>query len=109
MYLLLIYDISDDRIRTKIANACQDYGLDRIQYSAFEGRLARTHQEELMLKIKRLLGRQTGNIRLMPISLKEWDKRIEIANYDSQDEKFDDWTRSDDDQEMLEEILDHDL
>ena len=35
--LLLVYDIPDDRKRTKIADACLDYGLDRIQFSAFLG------------------------------------------------------------------------
>ena len=109
MHLLLIYDITNDQIRTKVANVCQDYGLDRIQYSAFEGQLTRTHQEELMLKIKHVLGRQTGNIRLMPISLKEWDKRIEIANHRPQDEAFDDWTHSDNEEKTPEEIAHYDL
>jgi len=29
---LLIYDIPSDRLRGKVANACLDYGLERIQY-----------------------------------------------------------------------------
>ena len=39
MQSLLIYDIPDDRARQKIADACLDYGLQRIQYSAFLGEL----------------------------------------------------------------------
>ena len=50
---LLLYDIPDDRVRTKVADFCLDYGLDRLQYSAFLGRLSANHQEELMLKIER--------------------------------------------------------
>lgn len=53
MRVLLIYDIVHDGIRNKIADLCLDYGLDRVQYSSFEGTLPRTHQEELMLKIKK--------------------------------------------------------
>ena len=34
---ILIYDIPDDRLRSKVADACLEYGLDRIQYSAFLG------------------------------------------------------------------------
>lgn len=78
MYLLLIYDISHDGTRTKVANACEDYGLDRVQYSAFSGRLTRTHQEELMLRIRDLLGQKAGHIQLIPVAAIEWEKRLEI-------------------------------
>lgn len=56
MKCLLIYDIPNDSARTKIADFCLDYGLDRIQYSAFMGELGSNHQEELMLKIEARLG-----------------------------------------------------
>lgn len=36
---LIIYDIEDDKIRLKVSEACLDYGLTRIQYSAFLSRL----------------------------------------------------------------------
>ena len=42
MHCLVVYDISDDKLRTKVADILMDYGLDRIQYSAFAGKLART-------------------------------------------------------------------
>jgi CRISPR-associated protein Cas2 len=80
MHLLLIYDITSDRIRTKVATACEDYGLDRIQFSAFYGVLSRTHQEELMLRIGNLLGDEPGRVQLIPISSKDWGKRLEVAN-----------------------------
>lgn len=72
---LLVYDISDDRTRTRVADACLDYGLDRIQYSAFLGTLARTHQEELMLKIRRLVRRHGGNVQLFPVCARDWAER----------------------------------
>jgi len=72
---LLIYDIPDDRARTKIADVCLDYGLQRVQYSAFMGRLSRTHQEELMLKIKKKLGRKPGNVQLFPLDEQTWTRR----------------------------------
>jgi CRISPR-associated protein Cas2 len=72
---LLVYDISHDGTRTKVADVCLDYGLDRIQYSAFCGALARTHQQELMLKIKRLLGRREGNVQLYALCEKDWAER----------------------------------
>ncbi len=72
MQTLLIYDIPDDRVRTKVADACLDYGLQRIQYSAFMGNLSRTHQEELLLKIKKRLGRKPGNVQLFPLDQQTW-------------------------------------
>lgn len=75
MHTLLIYDIPDDRARTKIADACLDYGLERIQYSAFLGKLSRTHQEELLLKIKKRLGRKPGNVQLFVLDEPAWAKR----------------------------------
>ncbi len=79
MYCLLIYDIPDDGARLKIADACLDYGLDRIQYSAFCGQLSRTHQEELMLKIGKLLGKRAGRVQLIPVAQNEWARRLEVS------------------------------
>lgn len=67
MRYLLIYDITDDRARMKVADLCLDYGLERIQYSAFWGDLPRTLQEELLLKIRRVLQGKAGNVRLLPL------------------------------------------
>lgn len=72
---ILVYDIPDDKKRAKIADACLDYGLDRIQYSAFTGSLLATHQEELFLKIKKILGKKAGNIQLFPLCSEDWAKR----------------------------------
>ena len=72
MHTLLIYDIPDDRKRTKIADACLDYGLDRFQYSAFYGNISRNYQEELFLKVTQILGKKPGKIQLFPICQKDW-------------------------------------
>lgn len=78
MRCLLVYDISDDKTRTKVADACLDYGLDRIQYSAFFGKLNRTHRRELMKKMRRLLGKRSGKIQLFPLCVTDWEARDEI-------------------------------
>lgn len=78
MKCLLLYDIPDDKIRTKIATFCLDYGLDRIQYSAFMGDLSSNHQEELMLKLARRLGKAAGKIDLFPVCKEDWRGRISI-------------------------------
>ncbi|MFQ5615917.1 MAG: CRISPR-associated endonuclease Cas2 [Anaerolineales bacterium] len=75
MQTLLIYDIPDDKKRAKIADACLDYGLDRVQYSAFLGPLVPTHQDELILKIKNILGKKPGKVQLFPLCAVDWAKR----------------------------------
>ena len=76
--MLVVYDITNDRARAKIADACLDYGLDRIQYSAFAGELSRNHQVVLKLMIDDLLGQKSGKVQLLPICQKDWEARIVI-------------------------------
>jgi len=83
--LLLVYDIPDDRRRTKVADACLDYGLDRIQFSAFQGWLLPTQQEELFLKVKKVLGKKPGNIQMFPVCAEDWAKRKVIDQKEKED------------------------
>lgn len=85
--LLLVYDIPNDSKRTKIADACLDYGLDRIQFSAFLGWLLPTQQEELFLKVKKILGKKSGNIQIFPVCADDWKKRKVIDQKSEEKEK----------------------
>jgi CRISPR-associated protein Cas2 len=76
MQILLIYDIVHNGQRSKVATACLDYGLDRVQYSAFSGTLSGTHQEELMLRIKSIIGDGAARVHLYPIDEKAWQRRL---------------------------------
>ncbi len=64
---LVIYDCENDRIRTKVSETCLDYGLERIQYSAFLGKLNRSMREELFLKLCGLLDDSPARILVQPI------------------------------------------
>ncbi|MEI7556916.1 CRISPR-associated endonuclease Cas2 [Candidatus Chlorohelix sp.] len=68
MITLFLYDITSDRIRGKIAQICQDYGLKRIQYSAFLGDITANKQEELWLKCRRRLAEEEGNLMLFVLN-----------------------------------------
>ena len=74
---MVVYDIEKDRIRNKIADICKDYGLKRIQFSAFQGPLSRNRREELFLKLSRRLGDAPGKILLIPICHKDVQSRME--------------------------------
>ncbi len=65
--LILIYDIEDDQLRTRTADICLNYGLERIQFSAFFGKLNRNRRQELSLRLQRELGSKSGRIRIIPV------------------------------------------
>ena len=65
--LVLIYDIEDDRLRTRVSDVCLDYGLERIQFSAFFGKLNRNRRQELALRLRSELGDESGRVRIIPV------------------------------------------
>lgn len=79
MQCLLIYDIPHDGTRQKVADACLDYGLQRIQYSAFTGDLSRSHQRALFREIERRVRRRAANVQLFPLDEKSWSGRRVLA------------------------------
>ena len=79
MICLLVYDIPNDRLRAKVADICLDYGLERIQYSAFLGELNHNRQGELLQKLRRKVGKQEANVQLFPICEKDLRLRREIV------------------------------
>lgn len=65
--MVLIYDIENDRLRTRASDICLDYGLERIQFSAFFGKLNRNRRQELALRLRSELGDESARIRIIPI------------------------------------------
>jgi len=66
--VLVMYDIENDRVRTRLANACLDYGLDRVQFSAFLGKINRNRRQELTLRIQAEIGDERARVRVIPIT-----------------------------------------
>lgn len=82
----VVYDIESDRIRNRIANACKDYGLKRIQYSAFCGSLDASRRKELFARLSDTLGRRPGKILVLPVCEKDAEARRAIVNAPAPDE-----------------------
>ena len=51
---LVIYDIEDDRARTRVSEACKDFGLERLQFSCFRGKLSQNKREELYERLRKI-------------------------------------------------------
>ncbi len=80
---LLLYDIPHDGLRAKVADACLDYGLTRIQYSAFLGELNYNRQQEILQRLRRLVGQQPARIQVVPVCEKDMRlvKEVVTAGY----------------------------
>jgi len=77
---LVVYDITNDSIRTKVADDCLDYGLSRIQLSAFLGNLSRAHQQELLHKVRRRIGKTPGRVAVFPLCDTDFRMRLETGD-----------------------------
>lgn len=64
MKTLVIYDITDDNLRNAVSEVCKNFGLSRIQKSAFLGDLVSSARKELKAKLQRTLGDAEGNIQI---------------------------------------------
>lgn len=63
----VIYDISDDRIRNRVSKLCKAVGLERVQKSAFLGRLPTSRIDELALQCGELIDSETDSVYLFPL------------------------------------------
>ncbi|MEO9295888.1 MAG: CRISPR-associated endonuclease Cas2 [Nitrososphaera sp.] len=55
MQYIIVYDITDDNLRSLTAETLKDYGLKRIQKSAFMGALARHSLNSLLTDLRRMV------------------------------------------------------
>jgi len=59
-YTLVIYDISDDRLRQRVSDTCRAAGLTRIQKSAFLGRQTGIQRRSLLARLRALVEGRGG-------------------------------------------------
>lgn len=77
MYIFVFYDVCSPKVRRHIVKSCENYGLDRTQYSAYVGDLTRAKQQALMHELRQHLGDSEGALLLVPISEDQWQQRLE--------------------------------
>ena len=74
MLTWVIYDISKNKTRTKIAKRCLDFGLYRVQKSVFLGDLEKNRIDEILLFSQELLEVDRDSVYLFPMSREEYDQ-----------------------------------
>ena len=71
MIAWVLYDIEDDKVRTKVAKLCKQAGLYRVQFSVFLGSIDTNQKDTLELQIAELIDEETDSIYIFPMSKSE--------------------------------------
>jgi len=76
MICWVMYDIKKDKARTKIAKACEQSGLNRVQYSVFLGTLEKNEKDTLEIIINELMDKKTDSVYIFPMSKDELKQTV---------------------------------
>ena len=83
LLLWVIYDISNNRIRTGISDACKDHGLFRVQKSVFFGELDLNGITALLYEITNIMDDEDKNeedsFLILPICRSCIQKKIAVG------------------------------
>lgn len=76
MITWVMYDIENDRARTKVAKYCKQAGLYRVQYSVFLGSVNANSKDELQLKIEAEIDEDKDKVYIFPMSKDELQNTV---------------------------------
>lgn len=76
MLYWIIYDITNDGRRTKVASKCKDYGFKRVQKSAFLGEISRNVMEMLAMEIKEIINNSGDCVFILPSCKECFGKKV---------------------------------
>lgn len=71
MIVWVLYDIENDKNRTKIAKICKQSGLYRVQFSCFLGTLDAHQKDSLTLQIENLVNPEVDKVYIFPMNQTE--------------------------------------
>lgn len=71
MLIWVLYDIENDRNRTKAAKICKQTGLYRVQFSCFLGTVSAAQKSALALQLEELIDEEKDKVYIFPMSKDE--------------------------------------
>ena len=71
MIVWVLYDIENDKARTRVARHCKQAGLYRVQLSCFLGSLDAHELDTLQLQIEPLIDADRDKVYIFPMSRSE--------------------------------------
>ena len=72
----IIYDIVENKPRTRIARLCKEAGLYRVQKSVFLGTIERNRLDELRLQIDEWVDHEVDSVYIFPMCEPDFKKVI---------------------------------
>jgi len=72
----VIYDVSEDKPRTRIAKLCKEAGLYRVQKSVFLGTIEHNRLDELSMQIDDHIDEETDSVYIFPLCQPDFKKVI---------------------------------
>ncbi len=76
MVVWVLYDIENDKNRTKISKICKQVGLYRVQYSCFVGNLTSNEKDTLTLRLEELIDPDIDKIYIFPMNQTELKQTV---------------------------------
>jgi len=76
MIVWVLYDIEKDRSRNKVAKACLQAGLYRVQKSVFLGTLDENAKDTLQLKMENLIDETVDSVYIFPMNKTELNQTV---------------------------------
>ena len=71
MIAWVMYDIEDDKVRSKVAKLCKQTGLYRVQFSVFLGSIDANQKDTLELQIGEKIDVEKDSVYIFPMSKNE--------------------------------------
>ena len=71
MIAWVMYDIEDDKVRSKVAKLCKQAGLYRVQFSVFLGSIDANQKDTLELQIGEKIDVEKDSVYIFPMSKNE--------------------------------------
>lgn len=71
MICWVMYDIKDNKARSRVAKSCKQAGLYRVQYSVFLGTLNPTQKDELELICEDVIDLDIDRVYIFPMNKQE--------------------------------------
>lgn len=81
MIYWVIYDISENKRRSKVSELCKNFGLRRIQKSAFAGIMTKNVAEMLSIKCKDIIDKNDC-VFIIPVCTNCFSNKLIIGYFD---------------------------
>ncbi len=74
MLVWVVYDIINNKVRSKVARACLGTGIYRVQKSVFLGELNLNQIDQLSLRIEELINPDKDSVYIFPLCRDDFKK-----------------------------------